>query len=350
MVNAALRFGVMVLLAVLAAAAPLACSAGTGVLQLAGERHDEPVTVFYPTAAQDTDVQRGPFRLQLAEGAAPTRGNGRLVVFSHGSGGNAWTSADLARVLVQEGFVVAVPLHRGDNVRDVSKRGPESWKQRPAEVSRAIDAVARHASLGPLLSTDRVGMYGMSAGGHTALTLAGGRWSPAQFKRHCEAHLGDDFPACVGLLTELTGSAWDGLKKSVALGAIRYLFDEERWYAHEDPRVRAVVAGVPVAADFDMASLAQPRVPLALVTSAHDLWLAPRFHSDRVLAACRPRCELLAHLADGGHGALLSPPPPADVLGKAAARLLADPPGFDRARMADVHARIAAFFRHHLLP
>ncbi|HEX2546693.1 MAG TPA: dienelactone hydrolase [Ramlibacter sp.] len=348
--NALARFAFMALLAVAAAAAPLVCNAGTGLMQLPATAQDGPVVVFYPSATPDAPVQRGPYLLQFAQDAPPARGNGRLVVISHGSGGNAWSNSDLARTLVQAGFVVAVPEHREDNARDPARPGPDSWKQRPAEVSRAIDTVGRHPVLAGLLSLDRVGMYGMSAGGHTALTLAGGRWSPAQVRRHCEAHIGEDFHSCVGLATQLQGDALDGLKKTVALGAIRWKFDDERWYAHQDPRVRAVVAGVPYAADFDFASLATPAVPLALVTAAHDAWLVPRFHSDRVLAACRPRCELLAHIADGAHGALLSPPPPMDRLGAIAARLLGDPPGFDRAQVAAINARIAGFFQRNLLP
>jgi len=53
-------------------------------------------------------------------------------------------------------------------------------------------------------------MYGMSAGGHTALTLAGGRWSPARFTKHCEAHIAEDFAACVGLATQLRGNFLEG--------------------------------------------------------------------------------------------------------------------------------------------
>jgi hypothetical protein len=49
---------------------------------------------------------------------------------------------DLARRLVQAGFVVAIPLHKGDNHRDNGAPGPQSWERRPAEVSAAIDAVA----------------------------------------------------------------------------------------------------------------------------------------------------------------------------------------------------------------
>lgn len=99
-------------------------------------------------------------------------GNGRLVVISHGSGGSAWVYVDLASTLVADGFIVALPEHSGDNYKDKSGVGPEIWR-RPAEVSRAIDAVARGARFAPLLRLDKVGMYGMSAGGHTALTLAG---------------------------------------------------------------------------------------------------------------------------------------------------------------------------------
>jgi predicted dienelactone hydrolase len=337
------------LLATLTLAA--ACAhAGTGLMTIPGVAGDARVTVFYPTAQADAPVRRGPFTMALAEDAAPAPGNHRLVVLSHGSGGNAWVHSDLARALVAAGFVVAVPEHHGDNARDPSKPGPESWKLRPLEVSHAIDAVAHTPALATLLSLDRVGLYGMSAGGHTALALAGGRWSPGQFRRHCEAHIAEDFPACVGLITRLRGDAFDGVRKTAAQGAIRYLFADETWYTRRDPRIQAVVAAVPFAADFEPASLATPAVPLALVTAGQDKWLAPRFHSDAVLAACRPRCELLANLPTAGHGSLLAPPPPLDRLGPVATELLADPPGFDRAELAAVDQRIVAFLRQHLLP
>jgi predicted dienelactone hydrolase len=336
--------------AVLAAVLPLGALAAVGMKQLPPRGDDGPVTVFYPTDAAEAPVQRGPFRLSLAQDAAPARGNGRLVVISHGSGGTAWGHADLARALVQDGFIVAAPLHHRDNALDPSRPGPESWARRPAEVSRAIDAVAADPLLAPLFAPDRVGVYGMSAGGHAALAFAGGRWSPALFKRHCEAHLEEDFPACVGLLAELKGDRYDGVRKTVALAAIRTLFRSETWQVHADDRVKAVVAAVPVAADFEPASLAAPRVPLGLVTAGRDAWLAPRFHGEAVLAACRPRCALVGELPAGGHGALLSPAPPADVLPPRAARLLADPPGFDRTVLPALDARIAAFFRAHLLP
>jgi predicted dienelactone hydrolase len=207
--------------------------------------------------------------------------------------------------------------------------------------------VSRDARFGPLLALDKVGMYGMSAGGHTALTLAGGRWSPARFTQHCESHITEDFQTCVGLVTRLRGGFLDGAKTTIALWVIRSRFSDATWQTHTDPRIAAIVAGVPLAADFDMASLAAPRVPLALVTARQDKWLIPRFHSDAVLAACAA-CERLADFATGGHGALLSPLPPG--LSGLAGDLLNDPPGFDRAELPAVDRKISAFFRKLLLP
>ncbi|HMA07356.1 MAG TPA: dienelactone hydrolase, partial [Ramlibacter sp.] len=243
------------LITCLLALAAACAQAGVGLAELPGLKGDGPVTVYYPSAGADRPVQRGPFALNLDWQGQPVRGNGRLVVISHGSGGAPWVHADLARALVDAGFVVAMPEHRGDNYKDPSHPGPESWKLRPAEVSRAIDAVAQDARFAPLLSLDKVGMYGMSAGGHTALVLAGGRWSPAQFARHCEAHIAQDFPACVGLITRLKGNFLDPVKESVALAVIRHRFDDAAWSTHDDPRIQAIVSGVPFAADFDMPSL-----------------------------------------------------------------------------------------------
>lgn len=337
------------LLTCLLALAAAGVDAGVGLSEIPGVQGHGPVTLYYPTAAEDQPQRHGPYTLKLAPQAAPVRGNGRLIVISHGSGGSPWVHADLARALVEAGFVVAMPEHRGDNYKERGDAGPESWKRRPAEVSRAIDAVAQDARFAPLLTFDKVGMYGMSAGGHTALSLAGGRWSPARFSQHCEANIANDFPTCVGLFARLTGGIFDGLKMKVALSVIRHRFDDATWHTHTDPRVRAIVAGVPAAADFDHASLANPGVPVGLVTAGQDKWLAPRFHSGAVLKSCKT-CELIADLPTAGHGALLSPPPPMDRMGELAAELLGDPPGFDRSVMPQVDRRITAFFSRHLVP
>lgn len=326
-----------------------ACAqAGMGLAEVPGLQGDGPVIVYYPTAAAEQTVRRGVFDLQLAPDAVPARGNGRLVVISHGSGGAPWVHTDLARALVEAGFMVALPRHARDHARDHSDPGPASWKLRPAETSRAIDALAADARFAPLLALDRVGIFGGSAGGHTALSMAGGRWSPASFRRHCEANIADDFSSCAGYVTRLRGNMLDGLKKAVVLGVHRERFDDETWYSHDDPRVAAAIAAVPFAADFDMASLARPRIPLGLVTAGRDINQVPRFHSGAVLAACAT-CETVAHFPDAGHGVMLSPMPPREVLSDIAHEINGDPPGFDRpAAVALMNRQVVQFFRKHL--
>lgn len=324
------------------AATTFAATAATGLTTLPETAQDGPVTLWYPTTQTPTEVPRGSFRFTVAPDAEPAAGNGRLIVISHGSGGSPWVHADLAQALVAAGFVVAVPEHRDDNSRHDGRPGPDSWKLRPGEVSRAIDAVGRDPRFAPRVSLDRVGMYGMSAGGHTALVLAGGQWSPARFAAHCQAHIAEDFYTCVGLATRQSDGVLGRLKQSIALAVLDAKFGSDTApQAHVDPRISAIVAAVPLASDFDMGTLARPRVPLGLVTAGQDRWLVPRFHSDRVLATCA-QCEHLADLPGGGHGALLSPFPPR--LGGRAAELLNDPPGFDRSVLPGVDAKVTAFF------
>ena len=148
-----------------------AASLGQTTLRPSGE--DGPVTVYYASEGPEQSVRRGRVMLQLAVDAPADPGNGRLVVISHGSGGSPWVHADLARALVNAGFVVAVPEHHADNYLDDSKPGPDSWTVRPAEVSRAIDAVGRDVRFAPLLQLDKVGVYGMGDAGKAPALLIG---------------------------------------------------------------------------------------------------------------------------------------------------------------------------------
>ena len=321
--------------------------AGVGLALLPARDELGPVTVFYPSSTPERRVERDAmFHLQAAVDGTPARGNGRLIVLSHGTGALPWVYGDLARALVEAGFVVALPQHRGDHADDTRLVGPPSWKLRPAEVSATIDSLLADPRFAGLVDAERVGVYGNSAGGHTALVMAGGRWSPAQLVRHCQAHLEEDFAACVGGVTTLDGGWLDGPKLAVARTVIRWKFaDDSAWYGHGDPRVRAVVASVPWAANFDLASLQAPRVPLGLVEAGRDRWLRAEFHVGSVRRACTP-CETVAILPDAGHGAMLSPLPP-DIPANLQP-LIADPPGFDRSVLPALHRRIADFFLRHL--
>lgn len=333
-------------------AASLANATSMGMASLPADGAGGPVTLFFPTFDTARPVQRGSFELLLAPDArpAPALSNGRLIAISHGSGGGPWPQVTLAQALVDAGFTVVLPFHRGDSWLDPSQPGPASWKLRPAEISHAIDRVAADPRFAGL-KLDKVGAYGMSAGGHTMLSLAGGAWSPERFRAHCEQHIADDFNACVGLATRLTGGALDGLKQWVAQRVLNWKFGGDAApQTHDDPRIAAIVAGVPAAADFDLATLTHPRVPLGFITADADRWLLPRLHSDPLRAACQD-CELIADLHGAGHGALLAPPPRPEALGALERELIGDPPGFDRAAATLQWVQpTVAFFHRHLLP
>lgn len=319
--------------------------AAVGLTVLPGTDQRGPVTMFYPSSSPAAALARGPFTLNVAMDGSPSPGNRRLVIFSHGSGGSPWPMADFAASLVDAGFIVAMPEHAGDNHKDHSKVGPATWKLRPHEVSQAIDAVQADIRFAALVDFTQVGVYGTSAGGLTALTLAGARWSPATFKRHCLAHMQEDFPACVGLITSLKGNWLDPVKLTVARWAHSLLFNDEALQSHTDPRIKAVIASVPIAAYIDMASIAQPRIAVGLVHSEFDPWLAPRFHSKKLQSACAS-CVDIPNLPNSGHGTLMSPWPQA--LAQSISPLLVDPPGFDRKQLLAVYGRMMAFFNTQL--
>ena len=321
--------------------------AGMGIVERSGESGRIPLTVFYPTAQAEQPQKKGPFEFSLAINAQPNSERHPLVVISHGSGGSPWFHVDLARTLVENGFVVVMPEHRRDNYKDFSDPGPSSWKMRPAEVSQAIDLIAEDPLLGPVTSTEKVGVYGGSAGGHTALSLAGGQWSPARFRAHCDVHMGEDFSSCVGFITRLNGGWLDGIKKQVAKMVIRWRFNDATPYSHEDRRIRAVIAAVPFAADFDLSTLVKPKIPLGLILAGQDINQIPRFHGQAVQIICQT-CVTIADLPQAGHGMMLSPLPPLGSADSIAFQLLSDPPGFDRSQLPALHQKVADFFKSHL--
>ncbi len=304
-----------------------------------------PVTIWYPSQASETIRTVGAFVLSGAWDGAPVRGNGALVLLSHGSGGSAAPYYDMARVLVEAGFVVGAPEHEGDNWRDQSKTGPASWKQRPAEISGAIDRIQGDPRFAPLLDKGKVGVYGMSAGGLTALGFSGATWSLSRLVKHCADHLEEDSGFCAYREMAAASGRLDGetlrrLKAQFVEGARSGMVDPKE-YGFQDSRVKAVVAAVPVGAVIDPGSLHMPRVPTALISAGMDRVLAPRWHVLALEAACTS-CTVLGPLEGGGHMSILSPLPKAVIgsLGEWAE----DPPGFDRASLSPLYRSIAQFF------
>ncbi len=323
-----------------------------------------PVTLVYPTEAPTRPQSFGPFSIDVALNAPALNQRQRLIVISHGTGGSAIADHALAATLARAGFVVAQPLHAGDNSQDSSQAGPVAFERRPREVSQVIDAIAKDPVWSTRLDLSKVGVHGMSAGGVTGLSLAGAQWRMLNLIRHCNANAQADESFCFQ-------GAKDGkarAERQASYGRAKYVPEiflpaelkalhggstptRDQPDPRPDPRVAAVSLAVPLAVIFSPESLARIRIPVGVVSAQRDEVLVPRFHSARVLAHCKT-CTLLADLPGAGHFDVLWPWPESTAREVAARQVRGGlpVPGFDPRLREAAHARIAAFHRQHLLP
>lgn len=300
------------------------------------------IAVFYAGIGKPGNFEREGVRMQMGWDLPSVEFEAKrpLVVLSHGSGGNPWQLSDLAKRLVQAGFVVAAPLHQGDNSKDHDHSTLTTWTNwqlRPKHITAAIDAMSRSTRWN--VRTDKVGVYGMSAGGHTALTMAGGRWSADILRQHCNRHIRLDFNICSEGHGKLKGDWLDNARIAKALIRINYHMRDTTLYGHSDQRVAAIVAEVPTLAEFDMSSLTNSDRAIGVVQALADQFIPPDLHSGALLRACR-HCVELASVPGAGHLSLLSPPVPPNIS--------TDAPGFDRRVVADVQKNVVQFFVRHL--
>ncbi|MCA3371089.1 MAG: hypothetical protein INF89_16460 [Roseomonas sp.] len=343
----ALALGVTLVLGFASAAAV----AQTGVAQI--EADGMPLRLVYPTAAAARPMASGPFNLSVAPAAPPLPGTRRVVLMSHGTGGNPLAEHALAARLAAAGFVVAQLLHRGDNNADVTAAGPESWPHRPREASAALDALAAHPDWGPRLRLDRVGVHGTSAGAITAMTLVGAEWSLRDLIRHCLAAGEADLGFCYNGLPDEAARAARRARFESARNVPDFMLGRENNARHggRDPRIVVVAVSTPVGAIFRADSLAQVAVPVGVVRAEADRLTPNAFHADRILRHCGA-CKPLAVMAGAGHMDAMSPWPSSVAKAVAERHPVGGrpEPGFDPAERNAAQAAIVQHFVRHLAP
>jgi predicted dienelactone hydrolase len=279
--------------------------------------------VWYPTDAHPHFMLLGLIVQQVAVDAPIAGRNLPLVVISHGNGGGPGSHADTALALAQAGFVVVAPMHTGDNYADQSEVGTPAWLiDRARHIPATIDYMLKAWPGRDRIDPSRVGLFGYSAGGFTALTAIGGEPDLTKIAPHCAQ------------ATEFACQLWK------PGGAPLPTPDS---FAH-DPRIKAAVIAAPgLGFTFVPNGLAKAAAPVQLWAGGADVNVPYASNTGPVRIALGDRVEF--HRVPGaGHFAFLAPCGPL-----APPYLCRDAKGFDRpAFHKTMNAEIVRFFEARL--
>jgi predicted dienelactone hydrolase len=133
----------------------------------AADGHPFAIGVWYPTQDRPRPTTLiGPMLMDVAPDGAIAGGNLPLVVISHGNGAGIPAHVDLAMALAGAGYVVAAPMHAGDNFSDQSRAGSVSlFSGRTQELHATVNHLLKTWQGRAAIDPQRVGAFGFSAGG-----------------------------------------------------------------------------------------------------------------------------------------------------------------------------------------
>ena len=300
-----------------------ASAANVGFAHITGLPFD--LAVWYPANAPASPQPLELFTQTVAPDAPPAPGKHPFVVIAHGNGGSLGGHYDTALALAEAGYVVAAPTFVHDNYRDHADE-LKLWK-RPPQIVAAIDAVLHTWSGHDAVDPARIGIFGFSAGGFTALVLIGGKPDFSKLDTYCHA------------------------KPQEFVCTLRKQHPNEPprpnpidWVA--DKRIRAAVIAAPgLGFTFGKETLADVRVPVQLWAAGNDHILPVPDNAEAVREALPAPPEYRV-LPGAEHLDFLAPCSPA--LARVAPPICADH-GFDRAAFhQQFNVAVVQFFDAHL--
>ena len=186
-----------------------------------------------------------------------------VVIMSHGLGSKPEDFAGGARHLASYGYVVALPQHIGSDsqqqealLKGLSREVflTDEFIDRPLDISYVIDALERRNAkeFDGQLALDKVGVFGHSFGGYTALAVAGATIDFEYLEQEC----------IVG-----TGR----LNTALLLSCRALELERNKIYNFRDDRVGAVLAHNPVNRSiFGPKGLSQIQIPILLGAGSYD--------------------------------------------------------------------------------
>jgi predicted dienelactone hydrolase len=269
--------------------ATLAHGAGLRAIDIAADAGGPALggAVWYPCAQPAGIVDLGSVSLPGVKDCPLPDKRLPLVVMSHGRTGSFAGHHDIAEVLADAGFMVAAINHAGDTSADLSRTDDLSiYVSRPNDIKRLIDFMLAAPAFAAGIDRDRIGLYGFSRGGYTALAVIGAEpdWTNVtercrQVKTHvCEQILAKEFPGSVT----------------------------------HDPRVKAAVIADPLSVFFTDKSFAAVKILVQLWASEFG-GDGVQPHSVDIVDNNLPATHEYHVVANAGHFAFLAPCPPALV-------------------------------------
>jgi predicted dienelactone hydrolase len=292
--------------------------------------HPFAVGIWYPTQAQPWPTTLlGTVLMDVAQNAPISGDDLPLVVISHGNGGGPASHADLALALADAGYIVAAPMHTGDNYADQRAFGSVFWLyRRTSELHATIDYMLTQWQGQDRINAERIGAFGFSAGGFTVLTAIGAQPDLRIIAKHCA-----ELPEFVcNLLSAVKSPLLNA--NTPALGTA-FL---------PDARIKAAVVAAP-GLGFTLVpnGLDSIRVPIQLWAADSDSNVPYATNTKLVREALSSRVEFHS-VADASHFSFLTP---CGLL--ASPELCADQPEFDRkAFHMDMNASVITFFEKNL--
>jgi predicted dienelactone hydrolase len=274
---------------------------GTTYLKFIDKARDRSIEVriWYP-AKEVVNAERityySAFKGSAISNAPYLSGRGRypLIMLSHGDRGSHNDQSWLAESLAANGYIVAAPSHWLNTwMENTPEATIEVW-ERPKDISFTLDRLLSHKVWQKRINTQLIGVAGHSAGGYTALALAGAEYHVEEMLAYCEAK---NWQQECDLVADADFNSIDATQSTLS-----YL----------DIRIKAVLAMAPALGPaISIDSLNKIQVPVAIV-AAEDDELIQFAQNAEVFSQHIPEAELI-RLNQGGHFVFM---PECTALGK----------------------------------
>jgi predicted dienelactone hydrolase len=283
--------------------------------------------IWYPSSSKVSTQPLGLFRQEVALNGEIAGATLPVVFISHGTGGSLASHYDTALALARAGFIVIAFSHTGDNSQDQSYAGNRiNLVDRPRQLERVISFSLSEWKGRAHIDSARIGVFGFSLGGFTALVEIGGVPDLARMAQLCKER--STAPEC-SYIKERHGDQLVSTSEAPA-------------WVH-DLRIKAAVIAAPAASYlFGAGGLDRVTIPVQLWRADNDSQ-APDAWNSAIVRGGLPSTTEIHIVPHADHFAFL--PTCSDALKQVASSICTDAPDFDRAAFhKEFNRKVVAFF------